>query len=163
MSTWIYDWNVMFMRLFILWKTGFLQVRLENIPVIKYMNLLVSNLIQFGSMMVWVAQKDEREMPVLSVAVYYCSVAAGLGFRLCITLERYQWLLCVLKQGQSLCSDINASLSPVAGILWLSLQSGSSSDHPSVLHWFALWCGVFVLQLFRFWGPINMFYPSLFL
>ncbi|XP_032408540.1 uncharacterized protein LOC116712810 [Xiphophorus hellerii] len=64
-------------------------VRLENLPVIKYMNLLVSNLIQFGSMIVWVAQKDDREIPVLSVAVYYCSVMASLGFRVCITLERY--------------------------------------------------------------------------
>ncbi|XP_014867610.1 PREDICTED: uncharacterized protein LOC106933086 [Poecilia mexicana] len=65
------------------------MVRLENIPVIKYMNLLVSNLVQFGSMIVWVAQKDEREIPVWSVAVYYCSVMASLGFRVCITLERY--------------------------------------------------------------------------
>lgn len=65
-------------------------MRLENTPVITYLNLLASNLVQFGCMIVWVAQKDENEIQFLSLAVYYCSVMASLGFRVCITLERYK-------------------------------------------------------------------------
>ncbi|MEQ2190080.1 hypothetical protein GOODEAATRI_031943, partial [Goodea atripinnis] len=91
-------------------------VRLENTPVINYLNLLVSNLVQFGSMIVWVARKDENEIPFSSLAVYYCSVMACLGFRICITLERYQYFVIVTPQLQ--CTRQPKSSVLICFIVW---------------------------------------------
>ncbi|XP_038124534.1 uncharacterized protein LOC119772267 isoform X1 [Cyprinodon tularosa] len=73
------------------------MVRLENNPFINYLNLLVSNLIQFGCMIIWMARKDE--LSILSLTLYYCSVMASLGFRICIILERYAVLFPAQLQG----------------------------------------------------------------
>ncbi|XP_041866856.1 uncharacterized protein LOC121655971 [Melanotaenia boesemani] len=63
-------------------------VRMDFVPV-YYINLLISNLIQLCANILWVAKWDEDDWLEFVAVIYCCGGMASIGFRMCITLERY--------------------------------------------------------------------------
>lgn len=64
-------------------------MRRDQVPVIYYTNLLISNLIQMCTIIIIVAKPDDHETYMMSFVIYYFGVQASLYFKLCIALERY--------------------------------------------------------------------------
>ncbi|XP_030604385.1 mas-related G-protein coupled receptor member X1-like isoform X1 [Archocentrus centrarchus] len=63
-------------------------VRRDQVPVIYYTNLLISNLIQMCTIIIIVAKPDDHETYMMSFVIYYFGVLASLYFKMCIALER---------------------------------------------------------------------------
>ncbi|XP_047459489.1 LOW QUALITY PROTEIN: mas-related G-protein coupled receptor member X2-like [Mugil cephalus] len=63
-------------------------VRKDHGAPLYVINLLISDLVQFLCMIVWVADKNNSEK-LLFFYLYYCGLLSSVGFMVCISLERY--------------------------------------------------------------------------
>ncbi|XP_031164280.1 G-protein coupled receptor 4-like [Sander lucioperca] len=70
-------------------------VRKDNVAPIYVINLLISDIIQFCCMIVYVA-KPGYHIYLISDLIYFCSLMVSVGFMVCIALERYLVIACPL-------------------------------------------------------------------
>ncbi|XP_047458587.1 G-protein coupled receptor 4-like isoform X2 [Mugil cephalus] len=64
----------------------FLQVRKDHSAPVYVINLLISDTIQFLCMIGWVAEKNCNS---IFLYIYHYGLFSGVGFMVCISLERY--------------------------------------------------------------------------
>ncbi|XP_032408736.1 uncharacterized protein LOC116712939 [Xiphophorus hellerii] len=64
-------------------------VRLDGFPVTFYMNLLVSNLIQLGGLVILMVKMNENNFHLICYVVVGCGALTSICFRTVIALERY--------------------------------------------------------------------------
>uniref|UniRef100_A0A8C9YC36 G-protein coupled receptors family 1 profile domain-containing protein n=1 Tax=Sander lucioperca TaxID=283035 RepID=A0A8C9YC36_SANLU len=70
-------------------------VQKDNVAPIYVINLLISDIIQFCCMIVFVA-KPGYPIYLISSLIYFCSLMASICFMVCIALERYLVIACPL-------------------------------------------------------------------
>ncbi|XP_039640655.1 mas-related G-protein coupled receptor member A6-like [Perca fluviatilis] len=67
-----------------------------NVAPISVINLLISDLVQFCCLIIWVAQPEDQNIYKKGGRIYGSSLLASVGFMLCIALERYLVIACPL-------------------------------------------------------------------
>ncbi|XP_059215627.1 G-protein coupled receptor 4-like [Centropristis striata] len=67
----------------------FSLVQKDHVAPIYAINLLISDLIQFCCLIVWMAQPENWTICQIVFHTYYSSVVASVCFMMCIALERY--------------------------------------------------------------------------
>ncbi|XP_031171866.1 G-protein coupled receptor 4-like [Sander lucioperca] len=68
----------------------------DNVAPIYVINLLISDLIQFCCLIVWVAQPEDENIDNIARDIYYSGLMASVCFMVCIALERYLVIACPL-------------------------------------------------------------------
>lgn len=115
----------------------FLQVQKDNITPLYVINLLISDVIQLCSMIIIVANNVSEETCKVFNYIYYFGVMAGVGFMMCVSLERYSNyqsninVAAVLLYISSAVQRPCMCLSYFTGIWSLPGQCGTASDDQS--------------------------------
>ncbi|XP_038586061.1 G-protein coupled receptor 4-like [Micropterus salmoides] len=65
------------------------MVRRDHVAPIYLINLLITDLIQLCSMIVWVAHPEDLRIFFIFLYIYHSSLIASVYFMVCISLERY--------------------------------------------------------------------------
>ncbi|XP_047459488.1 LOW QUALITY PROTEIN: mas-related G-protein coupled receptor member X1-like [Mugil cephalus] len=67
-------------------------VRKDHGAPLYVINLLISDLVQFLCMIIWVTKKNEKLKETLMIIYCYC-LLSSVGFMVCISLERYLFIV----------------------------------------------------------------------
>uniref|UniRef100_A0AAX7TVG0 G-protein coupled receptors family 1 profile domain-containing protein n=1 Tax=Astatotilapia calliptera TaxID=8154 RepID=A0AAX7TVG0_ASTCA len=102
----------------------FFVVRKDQVPIAYYTNLLISNLIQFSTLIFFlIFHLNHALYHYISLGIFCCAVFANLDFKMCIATERClvitrpQWNCIRQTKGSVLLSVLVWILSIISGFL----------------------------------------------
>ncbi|KAL3971703.1 carboxypeptidase N regulatory subunit [Sarotherodon galilaeus] len=95
MVAWIYVFDCLPLTIQVLCFVGCLARR-NQVPVIYYINLILSNVIKICAFNMTKAKPNDRTISSIASVIYLLSVMASLYFKTCIALERYFFIACPL-------------------------------------------------------------------
>ena len=72
-----------------------LQVRKDHVAPIYVINLLISDIIQLCSRIVYAAKPNDPIIFVIGFSFYQIGLMASVGFMVCVSLERYSSYLSI--------------------------------------------------------------------